>query len=287
MKAQQLRPLSRRFIHLVRTQKPRIVLRRLSSWIRRSLTAHNRTSFDEAETVFELLEQRLAGAGIMVDVGAHRGNTLHSFLTAGWDVYAYEPDPETRAELTASYGSIDRLRISDRAVTSSPGQQLSFYTSPKSKGISGLSAFDETHSSSFAVETTSLDKEVERHRLDRIDFLKIDVEGFDLDVMRGLDTGQLLPQVVMLEFEDAKTEPLGHTWQDIATYLADCGYVVAVSEWQPISSYGGDHQWQGCKTWPCELEVPQAWGNLLGFSSPELNDAFLSKARGTQARTDR
>ena len=54
------------------------------------------------------------------------------------------------------------------------------------------------------------------YALSKIDFLKIDVEGLDWNVLKGVPWDRVKPEVIECEFEDAKTLALGHTYRDIA-----------------------------------------------------------------------
>ena len=71
--------------------------------------------------------------------------------------------------------------------------------------------------------------------------MKIDVEGFERNVLDGYDWA-VRPDLIVLEFEDSKTVPLGYSWKDLADGLIDRGYQVLVSEWFPIERYGGSHR---------------------------------------------
>ena len=151
------------------------------------------------------------------------------------------------------------------AVSDQKASEVSFFTSPESTGISGLSAFRDTHSESARVEVTTVADIIEERGLASVDFLKIDVEGFDYSVLKGVPWDRLKPEVIECEFEDAKTLPLGHSWKDIAQFLQEKGYAVYVSEWHPIVRYGIAHDWRRVFRYG-DTDVPaDAWGNLLAF----------------------
>ena len=126
-------------------------------------------------------------------------------------------------------------------------------------------AFADSHEQKTVVDVTTVAHIIEEFQIDKIDFLKIDVEGFDFDILKGVPWEALQPDVIECEFEDAKTHHLGHDWQDICQFLLDKGYSVYVSEWHPIIHYGIRHDWLGLKRFPCELNDASAWGNLMAF----------------------
>ncbi|MEM6942213.1 MAG: FkbM family methyltransferase [Pseudomonadota bacterium] len=225
---------------------------------------------DECALVFRVLDAG-AAPGTMIDVGAHHGSALSRFARAGWTVLAFEPDAANRSELMRRLAEKPRtcakVRISPLAVSDSEQADVAFYASSVSTGISGLTAFHESHAESDRVATTTLDRALRHHGLASIDFLKIDVEGHELPVLRGLDIDAVRPRAIVAEFEDAKTEAQGYTTTDLAGFLVDRGYCVFVSEWHPIERYGIRHSWSRFRRWPAVL-AGDAWGNLVAFAEP-------------------
>jgi FkbM family methyltransferase len=220
---------------------------------------------DETELVSCLYSPPQGIQGVMIDVGAHHGGSARWFLDKGWNVYCFEPDSSNRELLGAQLGKRDGLYIDRRAVAAESLSNQPFYRSNESTGISSLHAFHDSHSLAGEVDVTTVTEIADQYGINRIDFLKIDVEGFDLDVLNGVPWERIKPAVIECEFEDAKTLALGHGWREIADFLVDKGYKVYVSEWHPVVQYGLRHQWRAMKVYPCELEEEAAWGNLLAF----------------------
>ena len=133
--------------------------------------------------------------------------------------------------------------IDARALSNEEKDSATFYKSPQSTGISGLSSFHESHAAAGTVSVTTLEKVVREYGIDGIDFLKIDTEGFDKFVLMGLPWETHSPTLIVCEFEDFKTKPLGYDFNDLVRYLEDRGYQVLVSEWKPIVAYGARHEW--------------------------------------------
>lgn len=52
----------------------------------------------------------------MLDVGAHWGTSLASFLAAGWTGHAFEPAPASRAKLVSDHpnSSIDHRAVTEK-----------------------------------------------------------------------------------------------------------------------------------------------------------------------------
>lgn len=216
----------------------------------------------------------------MIDVGAHFGTALAPFLDLSWDIYAFEPDQNNRSKLLeylSNHKNKKYVTLDTRCVSNTSEKGLSFYCSEQSTGISGLSAFHETHVKAQEVDTTTLTDFFEMRTLPDIDFLKIDTEGHDLFVLQGFPWGRCTPKVIECEFEDSKTVPLGYTFHNIADFLIAKGYTVFVSEWHPIVRYGICHDWKQLTKYPCELSDDNAWGNLLAFRD-SIDTDILSEA---------
>src|SRR3546814_14225743 len=133
----------------------------------------------------------------MVDVGAHFGIELAMFAGLGWQVYAFEPDPKNRRQLVTSFGNHPRVAIDARAVSDVAGQELAFYTSDVSTGISGLSAFPASHIATQKVVTTTLADSVAEQANARLGFLKLDVAVFVFFVIKGNPGGGLNPNCIL------------------------------------------------------------------------------------------
>jgi len=235
--------------------------RRARGYIRR--LRGQKPSFSEAELILEYFETH-PRLGTMIDVGAHFGESLAPYLRMGWKILAFEPDPANRAKLQQNVDA-SRIRLFDSAVSDHAEEGVAFFASPESDGISGLSAFRDSHREVNRVRLVTLDAVLEKEAVENVDFLKIDTEGHDLLALKGFPWTRITPEVILCEFEDSKTVPLGYTYRDMGDYLLAQGYTVFLSEWAPIVRYGITHQWKSWRAYPCALASPKAWGNLVAF----------------------
>ena len=144
----------------------------------------------------------------VVDVGAHNGEYAIAVRSAFGDratLHCFEPHPETFAILQERVGGHPRTTCHPVALGDEPGA-ASLFSQARS------SAFASLHSSTFAmagqevssveqVEVATLDELAAPLGVERIDLLKVDVEGHELAVLKGarglLDAGA----VAAVQFE--------------------------------------------------------------------------------------
>lgn len=205
--------------------------------------------------------------GVMIDVGAQFGTSFKPYLKLGWRVVAFEPD-STKLDKLRVWLAHPQMTFYRAAVGEVAREGVQFYTSNESNGISSLVPFRASHSPSEKVDVMTLATVLHKLGIDKIDYLKIDTEGYDLAVLKG-HNWSILPEVVMCEFDEIKTRPLGHTYQTIADLLVLRGYEVWCSQWAPLVKYGSGHAWHSFAKYPNALHHPDAWGNFVAVRGGE------------------
>lgn len=222
--------------------------------------------YNEVDAVYRALGKDRANRGYMIDVGGHYGESFKDFAAQGWYVDCFEPNPEHHAAIQSIISTLQgQVRLFPQAVSDVKGEKLTLYVSELSSGISSLHPFHSSHRKGAIVETIRLRDHLSERGITKVDFLKIDTEGFDFFVLKGIDWTLVKPEIIVCEFEDRKTRGLGYSYKDMAYYLVERGYEVIVSEWHPIKEYGKTHNWHRYTKFPSELSVEQAWGNLIAF----------------------
>ncbi len=169
----------------------------------------------------------LRARGTYVDVGCNRGQVLAEAVRvapAGRHV-AFEPIPALAAELRSRFPAVE---VRELAVSDRPGStQFCHFTGLD--GWSGLrrnpAVSDEQGRPQYIdVRLSTLDLELEELQL-RPDLIKIDVEGAELDVLRGA-SGLLASARPPIVFEHvaAAGELYGHAPGELWDLLAQAGY---------------------------------------------------------------
>lgn len=231
---------------------------------------------DEAEIIAGLAPNASQqGPRVLVDVGAHHGSVTSMFLEKGWSVIAYEPDPSNRAQLEKRISAPDRLQLSPCAVSDKPMASVALFSSPTSSGISTLSAFHGSHTPTTTVKVVTLAQDLRARGVESVDFLKIDIEGYDFFALKGFDWSYS-PRFVIYEFEDNKTVRLGYSLADSVAFMTGLGYHIVYSVWEPIIEYGKTHRWRGLFSTP-PADTESCWGNVLAFRDPADAAACMTR----------
>ncbi len=237
---------------------------------------------DEAKIIASVASARPGSADpLLVDVGAHYGAVTALFAEKGWSAVAYEPDPANREQFKQRVGGHPRVQLSAAAVSDKSAQSASLFTSSVATGISTLAAFHQSHQPTAVVEVVALAQDLRARHVQRVDFLKIDIEGFDYFALKGFDW-TYAPRFVLYEFEDRKTVPLGYSLADSSAFVGGRGYHLLYSVWEPIVEYGARHRWRGLFSGP-PSDAANCWGNVLCFRD-EADAALCMKTFGARSR---
>jgi FkbM family methyltransferase len=137
---------------------------------------------------------------VVIDAGANVGAWADAFckhVTGAGRIYAFEPQPEAARKIRER--GIDRCEVVQMALGKEPGT-LSLYTTGETDSMASLYARNDTFAQNrepthFNVEVARLDDFVESHHIERIDFMKMDLEGAELAALNGatkcLQSGKL------------------------------------------------------------------------------------------------
>jgi FkbM family methyltransferase len=148
------------------------------------------------ERMAALYRRFLSHGGLAFDIGAHVGDRIAAFRLLGCRVVAIEPQPAAFRLLRLLYGRDRDVKLVEAAVSDEKGR-LNLRINTRNPTVSSASdVFIKAARAGAAgwegqvwddrveVRATTLDRLIEEHG--QPDFVKIDVEGFEDRVLRGL-----------------------------------------------------------------------------------------------------
>ena len=180
------------------------------------------------------IEQHLSLGATFVDVGAHMGYFSLKAATAvgpSGRVIAIEPHPEMvrtlRDNIFASRAT--SVAVEPAACSDSETTLELFSAADSNSGTSSLSRKNASlygsDGASYIVPAWPLDSIIERANVSRVDVLKIDVEGAELQVLKGAqETIARYHPVLLIELDDRLLESMGTSSAEIIGFLSDHGY---------------------------------------------------------------
>ena len=128
------------------------------------------------------------GKGHVFDVGANRGQTyarLRAVLPEA-TLHCFEPAPETFPRLASTMEGDDWAVTNQMGLGSKAGRVR--FTSGRNSNNQRIPEVGGKVADEVEVEILTGDDYCRQHGIERIDFLKVDVEGYDLDVLLGFGT---------------------------------------------------------------------------------------------------
>jgi len=176
------------------------------------LHRQKKTAEQERGARISFYKELLGEKKLVFDVGANVGNRVDAFLALNDKVIAVEPQPTCVQIITKRFGVNKGLTVLNRAVGSTRGK-LTLHSSSDIDTLASVSdSFvhyaeksdrfkGKKYEKTYDVEVTTLDNLISLYGTP--DFIKIDVEGYELEVLKGLSKA---PGAVSFEFTPDRQE---------------------------------------------------------------------------------
>jgi len=172
-----------------------------------------------------------ASVRAVIDVGVHLGNASADYLRVfpSARVIGVEADARSTPQLRSRFAAEPRYELVEAAAAAVDGERRTFYALPDS-GTSSLQTPLEdqarTHADVVEVPTVSIDALCAQRGIETVDLLKVDVEGAEIEVLRGAE-GLLRSSAIRAVYAEARfireTEG-GVLVHELAAFLAPFGY---------------------------------------------------------------
>ena len=189
----------------------------------------------EPKTTRYLCDSLSSGA-VFLDIGANAG--YFSLLASrcvgeSGKVLAVEPNPAMAKQLrqNTERNGLTNIAIAETACSDSIEVRDLYVGNAYNTGNSSLSRDNLAWTKSVKVTCTTVDLLVETHHLQRVDLVKIDVEGAELQVLRGMSTTlrRLRPKIIT-ELSPSLLKGFSVALDTVEEYFRALGYSVSPLE---------------------------------------------------------
>ncbi|WP_315819858.1 FkbM family methyltransferase [Paraflavitalea speifideaquila] len=178
-----------------------------------------------------------ANVNVILDVGANRGDVTQTYSKAFPEasIYAFEPFPDSYLILQQRFSENSKISCYQKAVAEN-NKTKTFYVNknvdtnsllkPQNTGLSSDKQVENLNQ--IEVESLTLDEFCESKKIDKVDILKMDIQGGEFNALHGarnlLKEGKIsLIYSEVYFIEQYEKQPLFH---DVSKLLFQYGYTL-------------------------------------------------------------
>jgi FkbM family methyltransferase len=164
---------------------------------------------------------------VFVDAGANFGwytTLFHKYAGENGEVHAFEPVPRTFDNLRRNFelmGSPSNVKINNAALGESEGDAMINIFPGESVGHASFSDHGRSEAISFDCKVIRLDDYLKSNNVNVVDFVKVDIEGAELSLLRGAETlfRQQTPPIFLMEMALNQTKCFDYLPDELIKFL--------------------------------------------------------------------
>ena len=164
---------------------------------------------------------------VVVEIGANIGEFTIAAANIAKQIYAFEPDPNCLDCLEKNVQKFSNVEIVRMGASEENGKKV-FFLSSEDADSSFIKP--KTYSDRLEIEAIRLDTWMDKTGVDYIDFLKVEAEGAELEVLKGL--GNKIRQVNKISVDGGPEREGKPTYKMVAEYLKENNFKVHVNRYQ-------------------------------------------------------
>ncbi|MGH7023361.1 MAG: FkbM family methyltransferase [Caulobacteraceae bacterium] len=217
--------------------------RQRASWVAHLYKAATRQHHRDLAPMFA---PHVPAEAIVLDVGAHAGQFAKLFarMAPRGHVYAFEPSEYARSILgrALAFNRVGNVTVVPRGLSDAPARAV-LHTPLKRSSAWGFGTAHLGEAAAGEADQTvaleRLDDFAAREGLYRLDFIKADIEGWEMRALAGGEgTLRRFRPALYLEVDDALLARAGDTPRALFAWLTDIGYrAFETPSLAPVSSW--------------------------------------------------
>jgi FkbM family methyltransferase len=192
----------------------------------------------QTEVQRDRLYSMVSPGDVVLDVGTNIGETLLNFAKITGEtgfVYGFEPDQENYSNVEKNIGlnAFNNVYVFALGVSDKKEQLRLFRVDPHNLGMNRV--LSEAESAKFdnytVIETDTLDNIVTQNKFERVDVIKLDIEGYEMHALRGaVETLRRFRPKLFIEVGYSRLISNGTSPNEMVELLTGLGYIVRHAE---------------------------------------------------------
>lgn len=184
-----------------------------------------------------LFDRMLQRGMTVIDVGANIGEismTAAKRVGKTGQVIAFEPVDAIADQLqeSAARNHLDQITVVRTGLSDAPADNVPVYAScgqgvsdDENHGLGSLFGGAKGASELQRIRITTLDLWLDMHPVNRVDLIKVDIEGAELPFLKGAEhTLRQFRPMLIVEIQDFSARAAGYRASDILSFLSRLGY---------------------------------------------------------------
>lgn len=196
--------------------------------------------------VLAFLNNKLPKNPVLFDVGANKGDYTKDLIKKfpGGEIHSFEPIPSTfnlLESINLPKGKLNKLGLGAKK------EKVKMFYYPDAPTFSSLKEISNNnlHHEECEVEITTIDSYCNENAIPHIDFIKIDVEGFEMAVLEGAKNYLTTNKISAIQFEFGSNQVISRNFfKDFYDLLSPNFklYRILNDGFEEISKYESKHE---------------------------------------------
>jgi len=172
----------------------------------------------------------------ILDIGANIGVTTLNFakiVGVSGKVYSFEPDPVNLISLQKNIklNSFNNIILNKIGLGNNTGKFKIHTMDVNNKGMNRIIEITDNNEIGHEINVTTIDTYVTENKLQKIDVIKIDVEGFEYNVLQGAyNTLKRFHPKLFVELDNRLLTDQGKSAKELIEYLINLEYNIFHAE---------------------------------------------------------
>jgi FkbM family methyltransferase len=184
--------------------------------------------FGFQDKIYSLISDKIKNAKVILDIGANIGYTALTInkINPGAKIYAFEPHPNTfrKANHNVQLNNSENIILYNIGLSNYNNTVRLYEVNPNNSGMNRI-LLNQNDYPYVEIEVKTLDDFLIDNKIDRIDILKIDVEGYEYNVLTGGSNAiKKYKPAMIIEINDQYLREKNTSAKELFNLLIEFGY---------------------------------------------------------------